>query len=67
MCRSWLNKVDNVHSTEDADALEKDIGWVGYMLEKAHGTRCPPAVIAELTNVRFRMRMAIARVRREQE
>ena len=62
-----LTQADNARTTQDADALERELGGVFYMREKAHTTRCAPALIAEWDHVDIRMKTAIARIRGEQK
>lgn len=64
--RSLLKQADNARTTQDADALERELGGVFYLREKAHTTRCARDTISAWRSVEFRMKSVIARIRREQ-
>ena len=62
-----IEQADNARTTRDADALEWQLDYVSYILEKAHKTRCDPTAIDNWKDVGLSMKMAIARIRGEQE
>ena len=63
----WLKQATEARTAQDASNLGTELGWVGYMLEKAHTTNCGHSIISELESVRLNIRMTIERIRRRSD
>ena len=65
--RELIEQADNARTTRDADALEQQLDYVSYIVGKAHEMRCDPSAIDKWKEVGLSMKMAMARIRGEQE
>ena len=61
-----IQRADIARTPDDADELEKELGFLIYMREKAHTTRCGTVTLVELDRAESHIKVAIDRIRRRQ-
>ena len=61
-----IQQAQAARTPQDADELEKELGFLFYMREKAHTTRCGTATVFELDRAESHIKVAIDRIRRNQ-
>ena len=63
---SLVQQAVEARTPQDAAKLEPELGFLTYMREKAHTTRCGTATLVELDRAESHIKVAIDRIRRKQ-
>lgn len=62
-----IQRANSARTPQDAAELESELGFLIYMREKVHNTRCDTGTLVELDRAESRIKVAIDRIRRRQK